>query len=64
MTAKTSAQRQKASDQRHREAGRVQRKVWATMDEHEQIKAMLDKLREQVKLRGTPQYCRLNALIK
>lgn len=46
MTAKTSAQRQKASDERHRKAGHVQRKVWATPDEHEQIKAMLVNLRQ------------------
>lgn len=46
MTAKTSAQRQKASDDRHRSAGRVQRKVWATPEEHEQIKALLAKLRD------------------
>ena len=42
---KTSAERQKASDERHREAGRVQRKVWATLDEHAQIKAFLAELR-------------------
>jgi len=47
MTAKTSAQRQKASDERHRKAGRVQRKVWATPDEHEQIKEVLDNSRFQ-----------------
>jgi hypothetical protein len=44
--AKTGAQRVKASDDRHRLAGRVQRKVWATEFEHEQIKALLAKLRE------------------
>jgi len=41
----TSAERQKASDKRHRLAGRVQRKVWATPEEHEEIKAFLLKLR-------------------
>ena len=45
MVAKTSAERVKASDERHRALGRVGRKVWATPFEHEQIKAMLDKVR-------------------
>jgi hypothetical protein len=46
MTAKTNTQRQKASDERHRSSGHVQRKVWATPEEHEQIKALLAKLRD------------------
>lgn len=45
MTAKTSAQRVKASDERHRAAGHVQRKVWATESEHKAIKELLAKLR-------------------
>ena len=46
MTAKTNTQRQKASDGRQRDLGRVGRKVWATPSEHEQIKALLAKLRD------------------
>jgi hypothetical protein len=42
---KTSAERQMASDKRHRDAGRVQRKVWATVNEHEQVKTFIAKLR-------------------
>jgi hypothetical protein len=42
---KTSTERQKASDKRHREAGRVQRKVWATPEEHERVKTFLIGLR-------------------
>lgn len=45
MTAKTNSQRQKASDERHRAAGHVQRKVWATPEEHREIKALIQKLR-------------------
>lgn len=45
MSAKTSTERQRASDERHRKAGRVQRKVWATPDEHEQVKLFLAKRR-------------------
>ena len=43
--AKSNSERQKASDERHKALGRVGRKVWATPFEHEQIKAMLDKVR-------------------
>ena len=46
MAANTGAQRQKASDDRHREAGRVQRKVWATAEEHEKVKKLLIELRK------------------
>lgn len=44
--AKTNTERQKASDDRQRALGRVQRKIWATPKEHEEIKAFLLKLRE------------------
>ena len=47
MTAKTNAERQRASDERQRDLGRVQRKVWATAEEHEKIKKYLDKLRKK-----------------
>lgn len=48
MTAKTNAERQKASDKRHRDLNRVGRKVWATTEEHDEIKALLVKLRSSV----------------
>ncbi len=45
MKAKTNTERQKANDDRQRALGRTQRKVWATPEEHEEIKAFLLKLR-------------------
>jgi len=44
--AKTSSERSAASDARHRKEGRVQRKVWATPEEHEKVKKLLIKLRK------------------
>lgn len=45
MVAKTNSQRQKASDERQRELGRVGRKVWATPKEHEAVKLLLEQMR-------------------
>jgi len=39
--AKTGAQRQKESEERQREAGYIQRRVWATEEEHVKIKELL-----------------------
>ena len=47
MVAKTSAERVAASDARHREAGRVQRKVWGTPEEHDLINKQLAELRSE-----------------
>jgi hypothetical protein len=48
MAAKSSAERQAARDDRQRSQGRVQRKVWATPAEHEKIKQLLQKLRDDL----------------
>jgi len=44
--AKTSTQRSKEKDDRHRKAGEVQRRIWATPEEHEQVKKSLIELRK------------------
>jgi len=46
---KTNAQRQKASDDRHRALGRKGRKIWATPAEHEAIKCLLSEMRVNYK---------------
>ena len=43
--AKSTNERQKSFDDRQRALGRVGRKVWATPEEHDQIKVILDKFR-------------------
>jgi hypothetical protein len=48
-TAKSNAQRQKASDARHRALGRKGRKVWATPAEHDAIKRLLSDMRVNYK---------------
>jgi methionine salvage enolase-phosphatase E1 len=45
MKVKTNRESQKASDDRQRALRRVQSKVWATPQEHEEIKAPPEKLR-------------------
>jgi len=47
--AKTNSQRQKASDDRHRDLGRKGRKVWATPAEHDAIKRLLSDMRVNYK---------------
>jgi len=43
----TNKERQAAFKQRHIDAGRVRRPIYATPNEHDQIKAILAKLRER-----------------
>jgi hypothetical protein len=45
---KTNAERQKASDDRHRALGRKGRKVWATPEEFIVVNRILHKLRENL----------------
>ena len=47
MTAKTSAERQKESDDRQRAMGRVGRKLWANTLEHEAVADFLAKYRRK-----------------
>ena len=42
---KTGAQRVKECEDRHRSLGQLGRKVWATAEEHEEIKSLLKTLR-------------------
>jgi len=42
---KTGAQRVKECEDRHRALGQFGRKVWATAEEHEEIKSLLKTLR-------------------
>jgi hypothetical protein len=47
---KTDNERRKKSDDKHRSLGRIARKKWLTLSEHEQVDAFIEQMRKAVKL--------------